>query len=187
MKTYSLVYRLLHWGIAFSMLFLLLTVFLRTGWMNRTSMAETIQTELKQSGYTVDEQAAGKTARKIRQPMWQWHIYFGYALVALFSLRFLLPFIGVMRFQNPLRKGLSMREKFQFWVYLIFYLGVSVSLFTGMMLEWGPENLEDSMERIHVLSLYYLLPYIVLHLGGVLLAEIGHDKGIVSRIINGGR
>jgi cytochrome b len=41
------------------------------------------------------------------------------------------------------------------------------------------------MEEIHVLSLYYLLAYIVLHIGGVIMAEFNSDHGIVSRIIGG--
>jgi cytochrome b len=35
------------------------------------------------------------------------------------------------------------------------------------------------------LSLYYLLAYIVLHIGGVIIAEFTSDQGIVSRIIGG--
>ncbi|MFZ1806312.1 MAG: cytochrome b/b6 domain-containing protein [Cyclobacteriaceae bacterium] len=41
------------------------------------------------------------------------------------------------------------------------------------------------MEEIHVLSIYYLVPFIVVHLTGVLLAEFTDQKGIVSRIVSG--
>jgi cytochrome b len=54
-----------------------------------------------------------------------------------------------------------------------------------MMLKFGPESQEELMEEIHVLSLYYLLTYIVLHIVGVIMAEFTSDHGIVSRIIGG--
>jgi cytochrome b len=43
------------------------------------------------------------------------------------------------------------------------------------------------MEEIHVLSLYYLLGFMVLHFGGVLLAECTTQKGLISRIISGSK
>ena len=41
------------------------------------------------------------------------------------------------------------------------------------------------MEDIHVLSIYYLVPFIIIHLTGVLWAEFTDQKGIVSRIVSG--
>jgi Ni,Fe-hydrogenase I cytochrome b subunit len=41
------------------------------------------------------------------------------------------------------------------------------------------------MEEIHELSLYYLVGYMILHIGGVLLADFTKSPGIISRIISG--
>ena len=41
------------------------------------------------------------------------------------------------------------------------------------------------MEEIHELSIYYLLAFIVIHFSGVLMAELGNQKGIISRVISG--
>jgi cytochrome b len=41
------------------------------------------------------------------------------------------------------------------------------------------------MESIHELSIYYLLGFIVLHIGGVLYAEFTTNKGIISKIVSG--
>ena len=43
------------------------------------------------------------------------------------------------------------------------------------------------MEEIHELSLYYLLGFMILHFGGILIAELTSDKGLVSRIISGSK
>lgn len=53
-------------------------------------------------------------------------------------------------------------------------------------MENGPKEFKGLLKEIHVLSLYYLIPYIALHIGGILMAEFTNPKGIVSRMINGG-
>ncbi len=186
-RDYPVVYRIMHWAIALCMLFLLLTIFLRTTWMSRESMADIIQGYAAEKGIAMDNDMAGGLARRIREPMWNWHIYTGYVLVGLFAIRFALPLFGTMRFANPLGKQLSAKVKFQYALYLVFYACVAVSLTTGLFIKFGPESLEEAMEEVHVLSIYYLLTFIGLHLGGVFLAEFTDQQGIVSRIVSGKR
>ena len=119
--------------------------------------------------------------------MSDWHTYMGCVLIGLFSLRFLLPLLGYMKFQNPFVKNLSLKEKFQKWTYIIFYFCVAISLVTGLIIEYGPKELKASMEEIHVLGIYYLVGFIVIHLAGVLIAEFTNQKGIISRIVSGSK
>jgi len=98
-----------------------------------------------------------------------------------------LPFFGEMTWQNPLKKGLTGKQRFQFWVYIVFYACVAGSLITGLIIEFGPKEMKKSMEELHELSIYYLLGYIVLHIGGVLWAEMTSEKGLISKIISGSR
>ena len=155
--------------------------------MNKNNVANIIQDFLKDTDQTLSQDQLIDLAKKIRKPMWIWHIYLGYVLTALFSLRFILPFFGQMKFQNPLAKNLTLKEKFQKWVYIIFYVCVVVSLVTGLVIEFGPKDLKHTMEEIHVLSIYYLIGFIVIHLGGVLMAEFTNQKGIISRIVSGSK
>ena len=184
---YSKIYRILHWAIAITFILLLITIFLRLTWMNKNNVAAIIQDFLKDTDQTLSQDQLIALAKNIRKPMWIWHIYLGYVLTGLFSLRFILPFFGQMKFQNPLAKNLTLKEKFQKWVYIIFYLCVVVSLVTGLVIEFGPKDLKHTMEEIHVLSIYYLIGFIVIHLGGVLMAEFTNQKGIISRIVSGSK
>lgn len=184
-KSYSTVYRIIHWAIAISFLLLLVTIFLRLTWMNKNNMASIIQDYLIGTGQKLSQEQSFALAKKIRQPMWDWHIYIGYVLLGLFSIRFILPAFGQMKFQSPFLKNQTVNLKFQKWTYLIFYVCVIVSLTTGMMIEFGPKTLEKTMEEIHVLGIYYLIAFIVVHLTGVLIAEFTTQKGIISRIISG--
>ena len=186
-KNYPKIYRILQWAIAISFLLLLFTIFLRLTWLNKNNVAEIIQNYLKTTDQTLSDEQAITLAKKIRNPMWEWHIYIGYVLVGLFSIRFALPMFGSMKFQNPFEKGLTTKEKFQKWSYLVFYVCVAISLITGLFIEFCPKDWSEPIEEIHVLSLYYLIPYIVIHLAGVLMAEFTNQKGIVSSIVSGGK
>lgn len=182
---YSKTYRIIHWAIAVTFLLLLITIFLRLTWMNKYNMADIIETYLGGTDQSLSREQLIVLAKQIRKPMWNWHIYFGYVLVGLLSLRFILPFFGTMKFQNPLAKNLSFKQKFQKWTYIIFYVCVVVSLVTGLIIELGPKILKKSMEEIHVLGIYYLIAFIAVHIGGIIIAEFTNQKGIISRIVRG--
>jgi len=184
---YSKIYRIIHWAIAVSFLLLLITIFLRLTWMNKNNVAAIIQDFLNSTEQNLSQEQLIALAKNIRQPMWDWHIYIGYILVGLFSIRFILPAFGHMKMQNPFRKNLSTKMKFQKWTYIIFYVCVIVSLTTGLIIELGPKELKKPMEEIHVLGIYYLIAFIAIHLTGVLIAEFTDHKGIISRIVSGSK
>lgn len=183
--TYTKIYRILHWSIAISFTLLLITIFLRLTWMNKNNMAEIIGNYLSKNDVVISQDQLIVLAKQIRQPMWDWHIYLGYVLTGLFVIRFVLPFFGEMKLQNPLDKNLNSKEKFKKWVYIIFYVCVVISLTTGLLIKFGPKEFKNSLESIHELSIYYLVAYILLHLTGVLIAEFTNDKGIISKIVSG--
>jgi cytochrome b561 len=182
---FSLAHRILHWSLAIAILFLLLTILLRMGWMNKNHMADILKENLSEINIQISDDQAVVIAKKIRQPMWQWHIYTGYAIVVIYFLRGLLALFQGWLFTSPFERGLPLREKFQSWVYLIFYVLLGFSLTTGLLIEFGPENLEHTAEELHEKSMIYLVTYIILHFAGLIFAEISTDKGIISKMIGG--
>lgn len=184
-RNYSAVYRAMHWSIAICFLLLLITIFLRLTWMEKNHVADIMQGYLAEKDVELSRDELILLAKKIRKPMWDWHIYLGYVLVGLYSLRMILPFFGEMKFANPFQKGILGFTKFKYWLYLIFYVFVGISLITGLLIEFGPKEYKKSVEEIHELSIYYLLAFITLHLSGVFYAEFSNQKGIISRIISG--
>lgn len=184
---YSRIYRIMHWAIAICMLLLLATIFLRLTWLNKNNVSDIIQNYLNSINVSITEDQSILLAKKIRKPMWDWHIYLGYALVGLYSIRLMLPMRGIMRFANPMSKEHNSKDKLKHWVHIIFYVFVFVSLVTGLLIEHGPKEMKKPLEEIHELSLYYLLAYIVIHFAGILMAEFGAQKGIISNIISGSK
>lgn len=184
-RKYSTIYRIMHWAIAICMLLLLGTVLLRMTLFSRSHLTEIIENYVSAKEIAISKDQIMGISRQISKPMWEWHFYFGYALAALFFIRFALPFFGQMKFVNPLKKQHTLKEKFQYWAYIIFMACVAVSLISGLLIKLGPRALKDPMEEVHGLSLYYLLAFLFIHLGGVLLAELTTQKGLVSKIVSG--
>lgn len=176
----------MHWAIAISFVLLLLTIFLRLTWLNKYNVADIIQDYLGEKEPVMSKEELVVLAKKIRKPMWEWHVYLGYVLTGLFALRFVLPMFGKMKFQNPMEKDLPFKVKLKKWSYLVFYVFVFLSLVTGLIIEFGPKTFKKTMESIHELALYYLIPFLVLHFSGVLWAEFTDEKGLISRMISGG-
>jgi cytochrome b561 len=184
-KNFNLTHRLLHWSIAFTILFLMLTVFLRLTWLDKNNVATILQDNLKGLNINLNHDDAIKIAKQIRKPMWDWHIYSGYFLITLYLLRMVNSFkLGIV-FPSPFAKENTLKQKVQGWTYLIFYFLMGISLITGFLIVKGPENWKDSLESIHVQSLYYVALFIIIHTVGLVLAEISNQKGIVSKMIHG--
>lgn len=183
-EEYPVIYRILHWSIAICFILLLITIFLRMNWMSQNHIADTIRKFLQSKNQSLSDDELKMLARQIRKPMWDWHFYLGYVLTGLFAVRLILPVFGIMKFSNPFKKEIGLKERFQYLIYWVFYVFVTISLVTGLMIEFGPVTLKHSMAAIHVLSIYYLVAYIIIHLLGVLIAELTDQPGIISRTIS---
>ncbi|MBD0400501.1 cytochrome b/b6 domain-containing protein [Flammeovirga sp. EKP202] len=184
-RNFSLSHRLLHWLIAFTMLFILMTIFLRENWMSKYYMRDVILNYLGTFDIEITKDQAMKVAKAIRGNMWQWHINAGYLLIGLYVLRLLT---------NAKEKGIKLnflssndmtgREKVEGWVYFIFYVCIAGSLITGMSLIYDIGD-HELMEDMHKLSLYYLVSFIVIHFFGIVVGELRDKKNIVSKMIHG--
>jgi cytochrome b len=153
--------------------------------MNTDNVGDIIKRNLSTHNISLSDAQILIVAKQIRQPMWFWHVRTGYVLVGLFCLRLVLGFINQMKFSNPFAKKLDLVVKMQYSLYLVFYFGMAISLITGLIMEFGPRSLKLLMIKIHSLSNYFLIPFLIMHLAGVLLAEFKNQKGIISKIVSG--
>lgn len=184
-RNYSTIFRVTHWLIAITFLLLLLTIFLRLTWLNKENLSIILENYLLSKKIELPKDEIIILAKQIRKPMWEWHIYLGYLLTGLYLFRMTLAATKKMEFVNPINRAFSLKEKLHYLVYLVFYLLVAVSLVTGLLIVHGPKDLKTPLETVHELSIYYLLAFIFIHIGGVLLAEMTSSPGIVSKMIRG--
>lgn len=189
-KPYSRSLRVTHWLIAGVFLFIMLTIFLRQQWMNKDQMGDILNADLARKNIFLSKEVTSKMGKSIRAPMWQWHQVAGYILLALYIIRMIILRMEGATFSNPFKKGLSQKDRLKSAVYLLFYLCFGASLITGLLIVWGPrdwQRLHRVVVDIHIQSMYYAVAFVIIHLGGLVLAELTSNRGIISRMIHGGR
>jgi len=189
--TYTKAHRILHWLIAAVFLFILLTVLLRQNWMNKNQIGEILLKQLSDKGVQLSKADSVKIGKAVRYPMWRYHVWSGYVLIGLYMIRMLVFRFQGVTFKSPFKKKLETKERFKSIIYVLFYICFGITLLTGILMVWLPRKeswrqLHQVAKLVHVQSLYYSVAFILLHLGGLVLGELGKDKGIISKMIHGG-
>jgi Ni/Fe-hydrogenase 1 B-type cytochrome subunit len=205
-KQHSIAIRLWHWVSFIVITGSLLTVLLAKTLLSNINNVATVQNGLQADGVSITTDQAKHIVHDFRENAWNWHVYFGYVLAGLFLYRVILEvfqnknqrfLVVVKNVRAYLRQpsgdkktGLHyLRVKF---LYALFYITLGTMTVTGLVIKYYDHNkamkpLKSLMKDIHSVGLYVVLGFIVLHLGGVILSELGNKyKGIVSDMINGG-
>ncbi|HBR12698.1 MAG TPA: cytochrome B [Chryseobacterium sp.] len=182
-KTYTPLHRGLHWLIALLMAILFITGFLRMYWMGKTAILQAIEKNMRGVELTKDQTMG--TVKSILHPMWQWHEYAAYVFFFVLAVRIIYMLVKGIRFPNPFSRNRTAKERLQGMTYLIFYIFVMISSVTGAYLKWGDEQWKDPMETVHKWAIYWFPVFMVLHFGGIWLAEKNEQKGITSKMISG--
>ena len=185
---YSLKFRIWHWLNVLVVLGLLGTVFLRETFLSWRTNAEILSTKLLEFDITITQEQAKILAKAIRAEMWEWHIYLGYALTALVLYRIYLYF-----------KDDSLREKFSdldlhkkgvkslyimLYAVLIFMSLSGLSIYFYQELGLSKEFTHD-IKEIHELVYNFILIFVPLHIGGVVIADATQEKGLIATMIHG--
>lgn len=204
-KFQPLSLRLWHWLNMLAIFGLLATVLIRKTFLSWRTNSVVIQEKLSQAGTVITPELAKDIAVAIRNPLWDWHIYLGYALAALLITR-LLVFLFVEKkgleikpIKNLLRMSqvpaLEKRSALHFNLvktgYIIFYLATSMMVMSGLFLTFKAElnlakDLAGSVKEVHELMMWFFVVFAIGHIIGVVFAENGNDKGLISDMVNGG-
>jgi Ni/Fe-hydrogenase 1 B-type cytochrome subunit len=166
--------------------------------------AKTAVPELQSSGKEVSVPQARELAHIISERIWAWHIYFGWALVALWvyrlalqltgpsELRFsarLLEILRRYRLAPPADKGKAGKILFAKTTYALFYLFLTIMVVTGLILIYEDvswlKGIHHLAEETHNVTMYLIIGFIALHVAGVVWAEMKEDHGLISRMVGG--
>ncbi len=201
----SLSLRLWHWANSVVILGLLGTVLLRKTFLSWRTNSALIEEKLKAAGQPITSQLAKEIAVAIRDPLWDWHIYLGFALVALFLARVLMAVLvensglGFYALKTALGiKDLPTEERrhaLHFTIvkigYAVFYAVTALMVLTGLLLYFKTElglskEFAGFSKEIHELLMWFFVLFICGHLLGIVVAENRADQGITSDMIHGG-
>ena len=196
--------RLWHWSIVLIILGSLTTVLLAKTLFNTKAIIPLVKESLQQSNVVITDIQARSVAHEFNDQIWKWHIYFGYVLAGLLLFRILFEFFQpkdqkiIPLLKNSLRalrlpNNDSGEIKHYFIVkctYILFYFSLFVQTCTGLFMVYSDnidrlQHIRNTASDIHSVFMWVIITYIVVHVGGVILAELGKNKGIVSGMIHG--
>ncbi|HXP50047.1 MAG TPA: cytochrome b/b6 domain-containing protein, partial [Bacteroidia bacterium] len=155
---------------------------------------------------TVTAAQARSVAHEFNDMAWEWHTWLGYFLAGLFLFRIIFEFFQpqeqklipaikkAMKYlkQPGIDKKYGRHFLFVKYLYVLFYFALFVQTCTGLFMAYSDdiEKLQDirhTVSDIHSVFMWVIIGYVLLHVGGVIVTELGKkDKGIVSDMINGG-
>ena len=200
-KDYRVPLRLWHWANTLLISLQLITILFQKVIVKSKSAV----TELQASGKAVSVPQARELAHIISERIWAWHIYFGWALVALWVLRLGLQLTGPSelrfparlmevlrryRLAPPLEKGKAGKILFAKTTYALFYLFLTIMVATGLILIFHNDvalfdQIEHTTEEVHSVTMYLIIGFIALHVVGVVWTENKEDHGLISRMVGG--
>ena len=199
-KDYRGSLRLWHWANALLISLQLMTILFQKVIVQSRSAVK----ELQASSKDVSVPQARELAHIISERIWAWHIYFGWALVALWVLRLglqltgpselrfsarLLEVLRRYRLAPPADKSKAGKILFAKTTYALFYLFLTIMVVTGLMLIYEDvswlKGIHHLAEETHNVMMFLIIGFIVLHVVGVVWAESKEDHGLTSRMIGG--
>ena len=192
MGKWSRTFRIWHWLFALTFVFMSTTVLVRKTVMGKDQASIIITQNLQNLNIDISKDDAVLLARKLRTPLWQWHIWGGYLFAILVAVRLVLisTHSGKRNYQNCDEK--SLHKKMVSGVYISIYTFAFILTITGLGIKFDEEigiskEFKSFLKETHEFTFYLMLPLVAAHIGGVIIAEHRNEQGIISDMINGGK
>ncbi len=209
---HSALIRIWHWLLFVLIAFSLFTVLAGNTLLKPKNTTAMVQHSLKENGIVVNEDQAHGVAHEFHDLIWTWHKIIGYGLGMLLILRFFIEFAQsnkermAMRIKNakeaivsektkpiPIQNTLIADLKHFIVVnraYLLFFLLLAFMAVTGLGMAYEDDipwldHIHKLNHTLHGYGQYLMYTYLILHIGGVVIADMTKHKGIVSGMIHG--
>jgi Ni,Fe-hydrogenase I cytochrome b subunit len=204
-QTHSAAIRIWHWLTFLTISFILLTVLFASTLLNPRANSVEVQKILKEKSIEINDQQAFSVAHFFDDQMWDLHKFLGYGLAFLVLARIMIEFAqsNEERVKTRMKKVLTLfkqngpdKKEYKHylivkWSYSLFYMIIIFMAISGLCLAFGrelgiPRDLNHTIKEVHGFCQYLIYAFILFHLTGVIYADLGKTKGIVSGMINGG-
>lgn len=205
-EQHSRAIRFWHWSTVFVLSFILLTAFTAKFFVNPYENHPVIFNALTRQGLNPTGEGVHQITNLLATKVWKVHTFFGYILAGLLAFRFLAEIFqpGDQRIANRIGNALrllKMKQEIRTsrhylivrLIYIIVYTLLAVISYTGVWMGLHSQLLFNETAQYHHMKEYHetavnlFLLLMLVHLIGVIRAERGKYKNIVSDMINGGK
>jgi Ni,Fe-hydrogenase I cytochrome b subunit len=203
-QKHSASLRIWHWLTFLFITGSIVTVLFNSTLLSPRDNVKMVQEQLQRKGITVTDDQAFAVSHEYEDKMWDVHKLIGYGLAILFLARIIIEFTQPKdeKIQNKLKRVKELQQKndgnkadYTHYLrvrlsYTIFFLLLFCMVLTGLGMSFG-RDLGFSREvfrwikNVHSIVQYLVYTFILIHLAGVIIAENGKIKGIVSGMVNG--
>jgi Ni/Fe-hydrogenase 1 B-type cytochrome subunit len=202
-EKHSLAIRIWHWTTFITIASSLVLVLLGSTMFRTGDNVSLVLEQLERKGAVVTKDQAWSVAHEYSDKLWMAHKWVGYGLCFLLFSRFIIELAqpGEEKMKLKIKRAMGFRattpaekdERRHYLIvregYLVFYLLFLVMGLTGLGLafEHSPilKDIQDPIKEVHSIVQYLIYTYILVHLIGVVRADIGKYRGIVSGMIHG--
>jgi cytochrome b561 len=202
-QRYSLGIRIWHWILFIVLIASLITVGLASTLFRTRNTISLVSTQLAKKGITVSDDQARAVAHEYNDKLWELHTWLGYILCFLVVARIIIEFFQSRdeRLATRIKTALAFRprdaqergEQQHYLLvkraYLVFYAAIIIMALTGIVLAFESvptfRAWRNPAKSIHALVQYIIYGFVILHLAGVVRADLDRYPGLVSAMING--
>ena len=203
-QRHSTVIRIWHWTTFLILSASMITVLINSTMLNPRDNIALVQNQLKEKGITVSEEQAFAVSHEYEDKMWDIHKLLGFGLAFLLLSRVVIELAQQKneKIRTRIKNAMGFvklnddnKVEYRHYihvkrVYLLFYLILLLMALTGLGLAFGrglgfTRELHNTVKTVHSILQYCMYAFVFIHLCGVIIAENGKFKGIVSGMING--
>ncbi len=204
LETHSAALRIWHWLTFIFMMATILTVFIASTFLDTRSNVGMIERVLQEKGVQATQEQAFSVAREFEERMWDWHKILGFGLAVMLIGRLIIELTQPTeeRVRSRMKSAILMSrsgtgDKTDYrhytvvkWSYFIFYLALLFLVITGLLLAFSHNlgmagSVRHSIREIHGAAQYLIYAFVVFHIGGAIMADLGKFKGVISGMIHG--
>jgi Ni/Fe-hydrogenase 1 B-type cytochrome subunit len=195
--------RIWHWSLFLFVSASFVTVLLASTVFRTRNTIAMVTDELQAKGASINKEQARAVAHAYSDKLWDIHKWLGFGIALLVLLRIIIELTGPRpeRLSVQLKKALGLRpanrqakmEMQQFIqvkrIYVVFYLALLLMALTGLGLAFEDvpalRSAHGAIKQLHGFLQWVIYGFVLIHLAGVILADLGKHKGLVSRMIHG--
>jgi cytochrome b561 len=189
-KGHSKLLNIWHWSNLLILACILITVLLSKSIFNSKDNSLLIQNTLAKKGVTINLELAKSVSKLYTHKLWEWHVYFGYTLIALVLFRIFLEFFQLKeeKLLNTLKnakdyfKQRSVNQKkikhfiIVKYIYLLFYLTLLFMIVSGIFIKFSDgypdlKQIRSTVKDVHNIGMYIIIAFVITHFGGLFIYD----------------